>query len=63
MKREIFISTAIALISRVLLAQTPKADIPNYGSNSSIIDIEKWKVVAAIPVGKNPKRLWVANTK
>ena len=32
-------------------------------NDASIIDIEKWQVTATVPVGKNPKRLWVANTK
>ena len=40
------------------------AIVSNASSNdASIIDVEKWKVVATIPVGKSPKRLWVANTK
>lgn len=40
------------------------AVVSNTSSNEAcIIDIEKWQVIATLPVGKNPKRLWVANIK
>ena len=40
------------------------AIVSNTSSNDvSIIYIEKWLVISTVPVGKNPKRLWVANTK
>ena len=31
--------------------------------DASIIDMEKWQVIKTFPDGKNPKRLWVTNTK
>lgn len=55
MRREIILTTAIALIGSVLFAQTPKAYITNYGSDFiSVIDIQKNQKITDIKTGNKP---------
>ncbi|MEZ5042136.1 MAG: hypothetical protein R2828_19720 [Saprospiraceae bacterium] len=55
MNRKIILTTAIALISKVLFAQTPKAYITNYGSDFiSVVDIQKNQKIADIKTGNKP---------
>ena len=47
MKNKIILTTAIALISTVLFAQTPKAYITNFGDSFiSVVDIQKNQKIA-----------------
>jgi len=55
MKSKIILTTAIALISTVLFAQTPKAYITNYGSDFiSVIDIQKNQKFSEVITGSKP---------
>ena len=55
MKNKIILTTAIALISTVLFAQTPKAYITNFGDSFiSVVDIQKNQKIADIKTGSKP---------
>ena len=55
MNKKIILTTAIALISTVLFAQTPKAYITNYGSDFiSVVDIQKNQKITDIKTGNKP---------
>ncbi len=66
-EERIYLYNCDCIILDINLELTPDgkfAVVSNTSSNDvSIIDVEKWMVIATLPIGKNPKRLWVANTK